>query len=88
MSHLWIRAWDRTLSTLILKTHFIVRISFCTTLCVLSIDRQVEREREREMHVLFEFHHFFLTQRTRLRISKIRVYLCKKNGSTMSLSIE
>ena len=31
--------WD------ILKTHFIVRIGFCTTLCVLSIDRQVERER-------------------------------------------
>ena len=30
--------WD------ILKTHFIVRIGFYTTLCVLSIDRQVERE--------------------------------------------
>ena len=36
-----------------------------------------EREREGEMGVLFEFRHFFLTQRTRLRISKIRVYLCK-----------
>ena len=33
--------WD------ILKTDFIVRIGFCTTLCVLSIDSQVERERER-----------------------------------------
>ena len=32
----------------VLKTHFIVRIGFCTTLCVLSLDRQVERERERE----------------------------------------
>ena len=29
------------------------------------------------MRVLFEFRHF-LTQRTRLRISKIRVHLCKK----------
>ena len=37
-----------------------------------------EREREREMRVLFEFRHFFLTQRARIRISKIRVYLCKK----------
>ena len=50
-----------------------VRIGFCTTLCVFSIDRQVERE----MRVLFEFRHL-LTQRARLRISKIRVYLCKK----------
>ena len=29
------------------------------------------------MHVLFEFRHF-LTQRARLRISKIRVHLCNK----------
>ena len=36
----------------ILKTHFIVRIGFCTILCVLSIDRQ-------EMRVLFEFCNFF-----------------------------
>ena len=63
----------------ILKTHFIVRIGFCTILCVLSMDRQVERERE--MRVLFEFRHF-LTQRTRPRISKIRVYLCKIIWST------
>ena len=39
----------------ILKTHSIVHIGFCTTLCVLSVDLQVERE----MRVLFEFRHFF-----------------------------
>ena len=33
-----------------------------------------EREREREMCVLFEFRQF-LTPRTRLRISKFHVYL-------------
>ena len=44
----------------ILKTHFIVRIGFCTTLCVLSIDRQVERE----MCVLFEFRHFFFNSKS------------------------
>ena len=37
----------------------------------------IERERERERCVLFEFRHF-LTLRTRLRISKFHVYLCKK----------
>ena len=42
----------------ILNTHFIVRIGFCTTLQVLSIDRQVERERERCV-LFFEFRHFF-----------------------------
>ena len=43
-----------------------------------STDRQVERE--------FEFRHF-LTLRTRLRISKFRVYLCKKHlVEEMSLS--
>ena len=49
------------MSTLIEIYYFIVRAGFCTTLCVLSIDRQVEREREseREMCVLFEFRHFF-----------------------------
>ena len=31
------------------------------------------------MCVLFEFRHFFLTLRTRLRISKFRVYLCKNS---------
>ena len=41
----YVYSWD------ILKTHFIVRIGFCTTLRVLSI--------EREMRVLFEFRHFF-----------------------------
>ena len=48
------------------------------------IDRSTsrEREREREMCVLFEFRHFFLTLRTRLRISKLRVYLCKRFWST------
>ena len=56
-----------------LKTHFIVRIGFCTTLCVLSIDRQ------REMNVFFLNFVIFLTQRARLHILKIRVYLCKKN---------
>ena len=41
------------------------------------IDRsKVEREREREREREFEFHHF-LTLRTRLRILKFRVYLCK-----------
>ena len=64
--------WD------ILKTHFIVRIGPCTTLCVLSIDRQVERER----CVFFLNFVILLTQRVRLRISKIRVYLCKKFWST------
>ena len=44
--------------------------------CVLSIDRQVERERER--CVFFLNFVIILTQRARLRISKIRVYLCKK----------
>ena len=34
------------------ETHFIVRMGFCTTLCVLSIDRQ-------KMRVLFQFRHFF-----------------------------
>ena len=65
----------------VLKTHFIVRIGFCTTLCVLSIDRQVERERERERERCMFFLNFviLLTQRARLRISKIRVYLGKKN---------
>ena len=37
-SPLWICAWDRTMYTL--KTHFIVRMGFCTTLCVLSIARE------------------------------------------------
>ena len=61
------------------ETHFIVRMGFCTTLCVLSIDRQ-------KMRFLFHFRHF-LTQRARLRISKIRVYLCKKKLiDEMSLS--
>ena len=34
-SPLCIRVWDRTMYTR--KTHFYVRIGFCTTLCVLSI---------------------------------------------------
>ena len=48
LSPLWILAWHRNISTLIeidilkFKTHFIVRIGFCTILC----DRQVERERD------------------------------------------
>ena len=56
------------------ETHFILLIGLCTTLCVLSTDRQVERER----CVFFLNFVIFLTQRARLRISKIRVYLCKK----------
>ena len=43
-----------------------------------SRERERERERERDVCVLFEFRHFLLTLRTRLRISKFRVYLCKK----------
>ena len=51
----------------VLKTHFIVRIGFCTTLRTFyrptsrerERDREREREREREMRVLFEFRHFF-----------------------------
>ena len=40
------------------------------------------------MRVLLEYRHF-LTQRNRLRISKIRVHLCKKKLiDEMSLSIE
>ena len=50
----------------------------CTILCVLSIDRQVERERERERDACSFWISSFLTQRTRLRITKIRVHLCKK----------
>ena len=44
------------------------------------IDRSTsrERERERDVCVLFEFRQFFLTLRTCLRISKFHVYLCKK----------
>ena len=47
---------------------------------IASADRQVEREREREVCVcvLFEFHQFFFTLGTRLRISKFCVDLCKK----------
>ena len=45
-----------------------------------STDRQVERERERERErdVFFSNFVIFLTLRTRLRISKFRVYFCKK----------
>ena len=48
-----------------------------------STDRQVERERcrerERERDVFLLNFVIFLTLRTRLRISKFRVYLCKKS---------
>ena len=40
--------------------------------------RERERERERDVCVLFEFV-IFLALRTRLRISKFRVYLCKRS---------
>ena len=46
---------------------------------IASTDRQVERERERDVCVLFEFRQFvFFTLETRLRISKFCVDLCKK----------
>ena len=53
-------------------THFIVRIGFCT--------RSTSRERER--CVFFLNFVIIFTQRARLRISKICVYLCKKFWST------
>ena len=59
----------------VLKTHFIVRIGFFTTLCVLSRER--ERARERERCMFFLNFVILLTQRARLRISKIREYLGK-----------
>ena len=45
---------------------------------LLEKSKCINRSKERELCVLFEFRHF-LTLRTRLRISKFRVYLCKKN---------
>ena len=48
---------------------------------IASADREVEREREREMCVCVFFLIFvslFFTLGTRLRISKLCVYLCKK----------
>ena len=46
------------------------------------IDRSTSRERERERERCVFFLNFviFLALRTRLRISKIRVYLCKKKS--------
>ena len=76
LSPLWIRAWDRTKSTLI--EIYWKPILSCASAFVL--DRQVERERER--CVFFWILSLFLNQRARLRISKIRAYLCKKFWST------
>ena len=51
------------------------------------IDRSTSRERETEREVFFLNFVIFLTLRTRLHISKFRVYLCKKFRSTrLSLS--
>ena len=46
----------------------------------IKVHRQIDkkREREREREVVFLNFVIFLTLRTRLRISKLRVYLCKK----------
>ena len=75
---LWIHSWDRTMSTLI-EIYWNPHRLLYDTLCTFY--RSTSRERERCVFLL-NFVIFFLTQRARLRISKIRVYLCKKFWST------
>ena len=65
-----------------------MRIGFCTIRCVLSIDRQVEREREREMRVLFEFVIFFDSENSSTYFKDSCISLQKNLIDEMSLSIE
>ena len=57
--------------------HIILGKSKCIDIST-SRERERERESEREMCVFFLNFVIFLTLRTRLRISKLRVYLCKR----------
>ena len=81
LSPLWIHAWDRTVCLHLLR--YTENPFYRAHRLLYDTLRTFYRStsREREMRVLFEFRHL-LTQRARLRISKIRVYLCKKFWST------